>query len=365
MAVDAREAGDERLAVRALELVERAAVDQPRDDLAHVVGLVDVDRHDAVQIGGIDGGRRRSRRRPTPVASGGGQGRDDVAHDLERVLVVLGEVVDDAGAARVQLSPAELLGGDDLADRGLHERRSAEEDRALVAHDHRLVAHRRHVGAAGGARAEHRGDLRDALGRHPRLVEEDAPEVVAIGEDLVLHRQERAAGVDEVDAGKPVLERDLLRAQVLLHRERVVRAALDGRVVADDHHLAAVHQPDARDHPGAGRVAAVHALGGERRDLDERAALVEEPRDAVAGQELAAGDVAFARGGGAADGCLGEALAKVPRRARPGRRACARTRRRARPRSAVPSPAAVMSSPSTSRSHHVGCPVAMRLVRVH
>ena len=156
--------------------------------------------------------RRRERRR---------QRRDDVAHDLERVLVVVGEVVDDAGAPRVQVAAAELLGRDDLADRGLHERRAAEEDRALVAHDHRLVAHRGHVRAAGGARAEHGGDLRHAGGRHPRLVVEDAPEVVAIGEDLVLHRQERAAGVDEVDARQPVLERDLLRAQVLLHGERV------------------------------------------------------------------------------------------------------------------------------------------------
>ena len=41
----------------------------------------------------------------------------------------------------------------------------AEEDRALVAHDHGLVAHRRHVGAAGRARTQHRGDLRDALAR--------------------------------------------------------------------------------------------------------------------------------------------------------------------------------------------------------
>ena len=198
--VEAGEAGDERLAVLALELVELAAVDEPRDDLAHVVGLV---------------ARRRARRRTArPASTAGGDGsarhptparrrrqrRDDVAHDLERVLVVLGEVVDDAGAARVQLAAAELLGGDDLADRGLHERRAAEEDRALVAHDHGLVAHRGHVRAAGGARAEHGGDLRDAGGRHPRLVEEDAPEVVAVGEDLVLHRQERAARVDEVDA---------------------------------------------------------------------------------------------------------------------------------------------------------------------
>ena len=226
----------------------------------------------------------------------------------------------------MQLAAAELLGGDDLADRGLHERRAAEEDRALVADDHGLVAHRGHVRAAGGARAEHGGDLRDALGRHPRLVEEDAPEVVAVGEDLVLHRQERAAGVDEVDARQPVLERDLLRAQVLLDRQRVVGAALDGRVVADDHHVAAVHESDAGDDAGAGRLAAVQALGGQRRDLEERAALVEQPVDAIARQQLAAGDVALAGRLGAAERTPSASRSRSRRPARPARRAVARER---------------------------------------
>jgi len=80
------------------------------------------------------------------------------------MLVVLGEVIRDAADAGVELAAAEFLGGDDLADRRLHEGRAAEEDRALPAHDHRLVAHRRHVRAAGRAAAEHRGQLGDASG---------------------------------------------------------------------------------------------------------------------------------------------------------------------------------------------------------
>ena len=54
------------------------------------------------------------------------------AHDRQRVRVVVGEVVDDAGGAGVHVAAAELLGRDDLAGRGLHQRRAAEEDRALV-----------------------------------------------------------------------------------------------------------------------------------------------------------------------------------------------------------------------------------------
>ena len=176
----------------------------------------------------------------------------------------------------MHVAPAELLGRDLLARRGLHERRAAEEDRPLVAHDDGLVAHRRDVRAAGGARPHDRGDLRDAGRRHRRLVEEDPAEVLAVGEDLVLQRQVRAAGVDEVDARQPVVQRHLLRAQVLLDRQREVRAALDRRVVGDDDDLAPVHAADAGDDPGRGRVAVVEAVRGHRRQLEQRRAGVEQ-----------------------------------------------------------------------------------------
>ena len=154
----------------------------------------------------------------------------------------------------MHVGAAELLGGDVLAGRRLHERRPADEDRAGAAHDDRLVAHRGHVGAAGGARAHDGGDLRDPLGRHARLVVEDPPEVLAVGEDVGLERQERAAGVDEVEAREVVLLGNLLRAQVLLDREREVGAALHGRVVRDDDALLALDDADPGDDPGRRRL---------------------------------------------------------------------------------------------------------------
>ena len=53
----------------------------------------------------------------------------DLARDRERVLVGGGVVVGDAGAARVDVRAAELLGRHVLAGRRLHERRPADEDR--------------------------------------------------------------------------------------------------------------------------------------------------------------------------------------------------------------------------------------------
>ncbi|MDQ1113563.1 hypothetical protein QE418_003011 [Microbacterium testaceum] len=222
----------------------------------------------------------------------------------------------------MQITAAELFGGDVFADRGLDQGRSAQEHRALAAHDDALVAHRGDVGAARGARAHDGGDLRDAEGRQLRLIAEDAPEVIAVGEHLVLHRQEGPTGVDEVDAGQAVLARDLLRAQVLLHREREVGSALHGRVVREHHDVAPVHEPDPRDDAGSGRLAVVEAVGRERGDLEKGAALVEEPVDTLAREEFAAARVPFARGVRAAAGCAGQDRAELFDEAALGRRGC-------------------------------------------
>src|SRR5437868_1237107 len=105
------------------------------------------------------------------------------------MLVILGEMVDDAALLRMQIAAAQILRADLLARRSLHQRRATEEDRPLIANDDALVAHRRNVGATGGAASHHAGNLSNPLRAHLRLVEEDAAEVIAVGEDLGLVRQ--------------------------------------------------------------------------------------------------------------------------------------------------------------------------------
>ena len=58
-AVQMRKAGDQRRAVVLLELVELGAVDDARDDLAHIIGLARVARDDAVDLRRIVKRRRR------------------------------------------------------------------------------------------------------------------------------------------------------------------------------------------------------------------------------------------------------------------------------------------------------------------
>ena len=206
---------------------------------------------------------------------------------MQRMLVVFGEVIGDAGEPRVHVGAAQFFGRHLFARRGLHQRRTAEKNRARAFDDDRFVGHGRHVRAARRARAHDDRDLRNALRGHPRLVVEDAPEMLAIGEDLGLQRQERAAGIDEIHAGQPVLERDLLRAHVLLDRHREVGAAFDRGVVGDDQHFAAGDAADAGDDAGRRRFVVVQVPGRQRRQLEKRRAGVEQLLDPLAHRQLA------------------------------------------------------------------------------
>src|SRR6266581_1042504 len=142
-AAQMRKAGDERRAVELLELVELGSIDQARDHLADVVLLLEVDRHDAVELGYVVGGLARLGERQVD-AFPGVEIADDAAAVGERVAVVGRIMIGHPGMPGMHVGAAEILRRDDLAGGGLHQRRPAEENRALLAHDDGLVRHRRH-----------------------------------------------------------------------------------------------------------------------------------------------------------------------------------------------------------------------------
>ena len=92
VAPQVRKAAHERRAVELLELVQLRVIDQPRDHLAHVVGLAQARRQHAVEL---RPDRRRGSRaaRGGAVAGGGRRCADDAARDRQRVGVVLGVVI--------------------------------------------------------------------------------------------------------------------------------------------------------------------------------------------------------------------------------------------------------------------------------
>ena len=195
----------------------------------------------------------------------------------------------------MHLRAAQLLVGRDLAGRGLQERRAGQEHLGLVAHHDDVVGEARQIGAARGRGAVHDGDLRDAARRHARLVGEAA---AARHEDLGLVEQVGAAGLDQVHDRQLVLHHDLLDALALALAGRRDGAALD-RAVRGRHHAAhALDIADAGDRAAAGARAVlvvVHAVAGERHQLEERRAAVEQQRDALARHQLLALGEALAR----------------------------------------------------------------------
>ncbi len=266
IAPETSETADDRRPVARLELVEIGAIDEAGDDLANVEGFPGVGRDHAIQfVDRVDrfarfGEAQRRTLAPVEVA-------DDAAGNRQRMRVVLRVVIDDAGNPGMHIGAAEFFGSHHLAGRRLDQGRPAEEDRSLLLDDDRLVGHCRHIGPARGARTHHDGDLRDAGRREVGLIVEDAAEMLLVGKDLVLHRQESAARIDQIDARQTVLAGDLLRAQVFLDGHRIIGAALHRRIVGNDHAFDTIDAADAGNQRGRRHLErmrlAIHAIGSE------------------------------------------------------------------------------------------------------
>ena len=293
-AENAGEAADDSFPVAALELVEFGAVGDAGDDLAHVEWHAPVGRDKTVEVQGVvQGIRRFADIQPhvlDPV-----QVADGAPGQLERVVIVVGDVVGDAGNPRMHVGAAELLGRYLLAGRRLDQRRPAQKDRALALDDDAFIRHCRHVGPAGRARTHDHGDLRNAGRRHPRLVVEDAAEMVAVGKDLVLGRQEGAAGIDQIHARQVVFLGNFLGPQVFLDGDRVIRPALHRGVVGQHHHFGAADAPEAGDDAARRHVVFVELMPGQGGEFQKRRIVVQQPLDAVPRQQLAAPGMFFPR----------------------------------------------------------------------
>ncbi len=315
-AVNTGKAGDERRAVKRLEFIKARTIHQTGDHLANVILLLEISRNDSLKLGRIEqrfvrlGKRDVDGLRAVEIA-------DNATSRFKRVMIIKRVVIGDAREPGMNISPAQILGADHLARRGLHQWRTAQKDRALPAHNHSLVGHGRHIGPACRAGAHHHRDLRNAGSGEVRLIVEDAAEMFAIREDIRLVREVGAARIDEIDARQPVLQRDLLRAQMLLHGHRIIGAALDGGIIADNHHLAAGDPPDACDHAGGVDIPLIHAEGGKRAHLEKGRAGIEKAHHPRPRQQFATRRVPLTRLGIAAKRSLGAARLQLVAQPRP------------------------------------------------
>ena len=271
-----------------LEVEELRTVGDTGDDFAHVVGLLGVRRNDAQQLLG-----RVQRLAPGTFLTRGQllvprQQAGNLAGQAHAVGIVLGQVFGGTGDLRVHLGAAQLFVGGDLAGRGLEQGRAGEEHLGLAAHHHHVVGQARLVGTAGGGGTMHHGDLRQAHGRHARLVGEAAR---AFDEDVSGVVEVGATALGQGDHRQFVLHGDLLQAQGFLQSGGRDGATLDRAVVGDHQAAHAGHVADAGDDAAAGLgtvLVVVQPVAGQRGQLEERRTWVEQQVDALARQQLAA-----------------------------------------------------------------------------
>ena len=187
--------------------------------------------------------------------------------------------VDSAGDLRVHRRAPQFFGGVFLADGGFDQRRAGEKKAAAFGHQH-VIRHHWQIRAARHAHAHNGGDLRDAHSGHARVVAEDATEVILVGEDILLQRQEDAGGVDKVKRRDAVLHGDVLRAQHLLRGHGKECAGLHCGVVGDDHAQTSADPTQSADDASSGSSAplVIHAKPRIRTQLEKFGVRVEQQR---------------------------------------------------------------------------------------
>ena len=210
------------------------------------------------------------------------------ANALEAGLVVRLAKIHRAADLRVHLRAAQFLGRNSLPDGGLHQRRAGQKKPRAFRHQN-VVAHHRQISAAGDAHAHDGGDLRNAHRAHHRVIAKHAAEIVGIRENVLLQRQKNARGIDQIDRGNAVFDRDVLRADHFLRGHREKRPGFYGGVVRDDHHQPARDSRQAGNRARRRRAAPflIHFVSGVNAQLEKFRSGIDQARDALARREPA------------------------------------------------------------------------------
>ncbi len=244
----------------------------------HVVGLLGGVGDDQVQALvealGVVGGRVG--RRVLQVVRG--EEREEVADELEALLLVARDERGHPGAGGVGHRPPELLERHLLAGHGLDHVGAGDE------HVRGLADHEREVREGGGVDGAARAGAHDHadLGDHARGPDVPLEDVAVAGERGRPLLDPRAAGVVDLDERRPGRHREVHHLADLLGVDLAERAAEDREVLGGHEDPPAVDRPVAGHDPVARRPSPLHpevvgAVDHEGVGLLERPGVEEEP----------------------------------------------------------------------------------------
>jgi hypothetical protein len=86
-----------------------------------------------------------------------------------------------------------------------------------------------------------------------------------------------------------IFQRHFLRPQMLFHGERIVGAALDRRIIGNDHTSHPADLTDASDDTGGGNPILINRMGGKGGKLEKRRTRINQRLHPLARQHLATG----------------------------------------------------------------------------
>ena len=211
----------------------------------------------------------------------GGQVGQQLAGEVDAVLLVLGLVVRDAGLDAVRLRAAEVLEAHVLAGHRLDHVGAGDEHVAGALHHEGEVGDGRGVDRAARARPHDQRDLRDDAGGHHVAVEDLGEQaerdhaLLDAGAAAVVDPDDRAAG----------LQRVIHDLDDLLAVDLAERPAEHGEVLAEHADRAPVHGAVPGDHavpvrPGGLDAEVVRPVPGQLVELGERARVEQHARSA-------------------------------------------------------------------------------------
>ena len=136
--------------------------------------------------------------------------------------------------------------------------------------------------------------MRNAHRGHDRIVAEDTAEVVGVGKNIFLQRQEHARGIHQIDGRNTVFDRDVLRANYLLRGHREKRTGFYGGIVHDQHDETSMDSGQSGDHASGrgGSPLFIHAVGSKGSEF-KKCSGINQQIDAFAGGEASFGVLVF------------------------------------------------------------------------
>ncbi len=273
-----------------MHLHEFAVVHEAADHVEHIVRLAVVVGNDGGEPFGdfAVGARRRVCVGRRLFVGVGRQVGEHGARVVDRVGLVLTEVVRHAGGGVVHVAAAEVIHADHFAGGRLDHVGAGDEHVGVLAGHDDQVGQCRAVDGAARAGAEDQRQLRHETAGVAGLAEQ----VAVLGQCGDAFLDARAAGIDERDDRHFEVERLVHETADLASLGDAQRAAFDGEVLRVDGHLASEHLAEAGDDRRA-RAAAVDVAAAESSDFLERAG-VEQQVEAFAGGQLAFDVLAFA-----------------------------------------------------------------------